>query len=163
MQSFDEREKIVNYGLIHIIDNNKPIRKIFNKANYSKEFHALYDLYTQALTAYNYLYEVSSEPVIFARETALKIIAHERNRLENIESKTKRSRQEIDDSIYTALFVIPVIDHFCSDSTNQLADFLVEEWRETFPKNQIQRGDFKMINEGFKERRGILDFFRLRS
>lgn len=163
MQSFSEREKIVNYGLIHIIDNDKPIRKIFNKSNYSKEFHALYDLYTQALTAYNYLYEVSSEPETFARETALKIIAYETNRLEKIQKKTKRSKREIDDSIYTALFVIPVIDHFHSDSTNQLADFLVEEWRKNFPKNQIQRGDFKMINEGFRERRGILDFFRLRS
>ena len=61
MQSFDEREKIVNYGLIHIIDNNRPIRKIFNKANYSKEFHALYDLYTQALTAYNYLYKATKD------------------------------------------------------------------------------------------------------
>ena len=46
MSTFDEREKIVNFGLIHIVDNEKPIRKIFNKENYSKEFHALYDLYT---------------------------------------------------------------------------------------------------------------------
>ena len=162
MQSFDEREKIVNYGLIHIIDNNKPIRKIFNKDNYSKEFHALYDLYTQAFTAYNYLYEVSSTPELFAKETALKIIAYEKKKLEEIQSKSKRNKQEVDDSVYTALFAIPAIDYFRSESTDYLAEYLVEEWRNNFPNNQIQRGDFDEINNGFKERKGLLDLFRIR-
>ena len=162
MSTFDEREKIVNFGLIHIVDNEKPIRKIFNKENYSKEFHALYDLYTQALTAYNYLYEANPNPTTFARETASKIMEYEMNKLDQIHSKSKRKQQMIDDSVYAALFVIPAIDHFHADSTNELADYLVEEWHENFPKNQIERGDFESINGGFRERRSILDLFRLR-
>ena len=160
MQSFDEREKIVNYGLIHILDNDRPIRKIFNKENYSQEFYALYDLYTQALTAYNYLYEAHSNPETFARETAEKLVDYEMKKINEITNKSKRKSKTIDDSIYAALFSIPVIDHFHAVSTDQLVDFLVEEWHKSFPDNLIERGNFEEINQGFRARRSIIDIFR---
>ncbi len=160
MQSFEEREKIVNYGLIHIIDNDRLIRKIFNKENYSKEFQALYDLYIQALTAYNYLYDAHSNPEEFAHETAKKIVDHEIKKLDEITNKSKKRNKTIDDSVYVALFSIPVINHFHAVSTDQLIDFLVEEWHKNFPDNLIERGSFEEINQGFRARRSIIDIFR---
>ena len=47
MQGREEKEKIVNYGLIHIVDNDRDIKTIFNKKNYEKEFLAFYDIYSQ--------------------------------------------------------------------------------------------------------------------
>lgn len=38
MQNQEEREKIVNYGLIHIVDNDRNIKEIFNKKTYEPEF-----------------------------------------------------------------------------------------------------------------------------
>ena len=76
---------------------------------------------------------------------------------------TKKSKREIkmmEDSAFTALFVIPAIARFQTRATDHLADVLVEEWRKNFPKNKIQRGDFEKINAGFKEKRGLLDLLR---
>ena len=36
MQGREEKEKIVNYGLIHIVDNDRDIKTIFNKKAYKK-------------------------------------------------------------------------------------------------------------------------------
>ena len=160
MQSFDEREKIVNLGLIHIVDNEKPIRQIFNKEKYASEFTRIYELYTQALTAYNFLYETQNHSEEYAREVAGRIIDYEVEKINGISRKGQRNQKVIDDSIYTALFVIPAIDHFHTEATDRLADFLVEEWLKKFPKNQIERGDFESINGGFRERRSLLDLLR---
>ncbi len=160
MQGREEKEKIVNFGLIHIVDNDRNIKTIFNKKNYEKEFLAFYDIYCQGLRAYDALYEMQGEPEAYAREVALKIMAHEMEKINGISKKSKREMQMMEDSAFTALFVVPAIARFQTKSTDQLADFLVEEWRKNFPKNQIQRGDFEKINAGFKERRGLLDLLR---
>lgn len=118
MQSFEEREKIVNFGLIHIVDNDQPIGKIFSKEKYEPTFNALYELYSQALTAYNFLYESKSNPEEYAREVALRIMDYEMGKINAIRRKGKRDQQMIDDSIYTALFVIPAIDHFHTEATD---------------------------------------------
>lgn len=49
MQEREEKEKIVNYGLIHIVDNDRDIKTIFNKKAYETEFLAFYDIYSQGL------------------------------------------------------------------------------------------------------------------
>ena len=54
MQGKEEKEKIVNYGLIHIVDNDRDIKTIFNKKNYEKEFLAFYDIYSQGLSCLLY-------------------------------------------------------------------------------------------------------------
>lgn len=36
MQGREEKEKIVNYGLIQIVDNDRDIKTIFNKKAYKK-------------------------------------------------------------------------------------------------------------------------------
>ena len=160
MQGREEKEKIVNYGLIHIVDNDRDIKTIFNKKAYEAEFLTFYDIYSQSLTAYNLLYEMSSKPEEYAREVALKIMAHEMEKINEITKKPKREIKMMEDSAFTALFVIPAIARFQTRATDHLADFLVEEWRKNFPKNQIQRGDFEKINAGFKEKRGLLDLLR---
>lgn len=160
MQEREEKEKIVNYGLIHIVDNDRDIKTIFNKKAYETEFLAFYDIYSQGLAAYDSLYEMSSRPEEYAREVALKIMAYEMDKINGITRKSKREIKMMEDSAFTALFVIPAIARFQTPAANQLADFLVEEWRKNFPKNQIQRGDFEKINAGFKEKRGLLDLLR---
>ena len=92
MQEREEKEKIVNYGLIHIVDNDRDIKTIFNKKAYETEFLAFYDIYSQGLAAYNSLYEMSSKPEEYAREVALKIMAYE---MEKINGITKKSKREI--------------------------------------------------------------------
>ncbi len=101
-----------------------------------------------------------SQPEAYAREVALKIMDHEMEKIHGISKKSKREMQMMEDSAFTALFVVPAIARFQTRATDQLADFLVEEWRKNFPKNQIQRGDFEKINAGFKEKRGLLDLLR---
>jgi hypothetical protein len=157
MQGMEEKEKIVNYGLIHIVDNEKNIKAIFNKKVYEKEFLAFYEIYTQSLTAYDSLYERSSQPEEYAREVALKIMNHEMEKIHAISKKSKREMQMMEDSAFAALFVIPAIGHFGTAGTDSLADCLVLEWRKNFPDNQIQRGRFEEINAGFKEKRGLFD------
>ncbi len=160
MQGREEKEKIVNYGLIHIVDNDRDIKTIFNKKNYEKEFLAFYDIYSQGLRAYDALYDMHSQPEAYAREVALKIMDHEMEKIHGISKKSKREMQMMEDSAFTALFVVPAIARFQTQATDRLADFLVEEWRKNFPKNQIQRGDFEKINAGFKEKRSLLDLLR---
>lgn len=89
MQGREEKEKIVNYGLIHIVDNDRDIKTIFNKKAYEAEFLTFYDIYSQSLTAYNLLYEMSSKPEEYAREVALKIMAHEMEKINEITKKPK--------------------------------------------------------------------------
>lgn len=62
MQNQEEREKIVNYGLIHIVDNDRNIKEIFNKKTYEPEFLDFYGIFSQSLGAYCRLYEESPEP-----------------------------------------------------------------------------------------------------
>ena len=101
-----------------------------------------------------------SQPEAYAREVALKIMDHEMEKIHGISKKSKREMQMMEDSAFTALFVVPAIARFQTQATDRLADFLVEEWRKNFPKNQIQRGDFEKINAGFKEKRSLLDLLR---
>ena len=56
MQNQEEREKIVNYGLIHIVDNDRNIKEIFNKKTYEPEFLDFYGIFSQSLGAYCRLY-----------------------------------------------------------------------------------------------------------
>ena len=102
MQGREEKEKIVNYGLIHIVDNDRDIKTIFNKKAYEAEFLTFYDIYSQSLTAYNLLYEMSSKPEEYAREVALKIMAHEMEKINEITKKSKREIKMMEDSAFTA-------------------------------------------------------------
>lgn len=153
MQSQGEREKIVNYGLIHIVDNDKDIKAIFNKKTYEPEFLAFYDIFIQSLGAYCALYERSAHPEDYAKEVALKIMDHEMEKINGIAKKSKREMQMMEDSAFAALFTIPAIARYGTPATDRLADFLIEEWHKNFPKNQIQKGNFEEINNGFKKKR----------
>ena len=160
MQGKEENEEIVNNQLIHIVDNDRNIKTIFNKKAYEGEFLDFYRSYTQSLTAYQSLYELHSQPEAYAREVAMKIMDHEMKKINGISKKSRREMQMMEDSAFTALFVVPAMGYFQTSATDCLADCLVEEWRKNFPKNQIQRGDFNKINAGFKEKRGLLDLLR---
>ena len=153
MQNQEEREKIVNYGLIHIVDNDRNIKEIFNKKTYEPEFLDFYGIFSQSLGAYCRLYEESPEPEKRARETAQRIMDHEMEKINAITKKSKRAMQMMEDSAFAALFTIPAIDRYGTEATDQLADFLIEEWHKNFPKNQIQKGKFEEINNGFKKKR----------
>lgn len=153
MQNQEEREKIVNYGLIHIVDNDRNIKEIFNKKTYEPEFLKFYDVFVQSLGAYNVLYESSAEPEIYAREVALKIMDHEMEKIHGITKKSKREMQMMEDSAFAALFTIPAMVRYGTPATDRLGDFLIEEWHKNFPKNQIQKGQFEEINNGFKKKR----------
>ncbi|NCB99281.1 MAG: hypothetical protein EOM34_01220 [Clostridia bacterium] len=153
MIELPDKEKVVNYGLIHIVDNDKDIKSIFNKKVYEDEFLKFYDIYVQSLTAYYTLYENSSHSDAYVREVALKIMDHEMEKINAIEKKSRREMQMMEDSAFAALFAIPAIVRYHTKATDLLADYLIEEWHKNFPKNQIQKGNFEEINSGFKKRK----------
>lgn len=153
MNRLAEKEKIVTMGLIHIVDNDRDIKTIFNKKVYEDEFLKFYRIYFQGLTAYNELYESSENPEKYVKEVALKIMDHEMSKINAIEKKRVREMKMMEDSAFAALFVIPAIDRYGHPGTDALADALIEEWHKNFPKNQIQKGHFDEINSGFKKRR----------
>ena len=97
MQNQEEREKIVNYGLIHIVDNDRNIKEIFNKKTYEPEFLDFYGIFSQSLGAYCRLYEESPEPEKRARETAQRIMDHEMEKINAITKKSKREMQMMED------------------------------------------------------------------
>ena len=152
---YSQDEKVVERGLIHMIDNERPLKEIFNKKVYEDEFMKLYRLYQQALTAFTRLYDSKSkaEAEKFTAHTAGLLIAREEEKLSAIKSKNKKRMTLMDDTAYVALFVIPAMDFYHTEAADALADAMTEGWREHFPEHQIKRGEFEKINEGFKKRR----------
>ena len=152
---YSRDEKVVEYGLIHMIDNDRPLKEIFNKKVYEDEFMKLYRLYQQALTAFTRLYDSKNveEKAVFAKETAERMIAREEEKLDLIKGKNKRGMTLMDDTAYVALFVIPAMDYYHTDASDALADAMTEGWRSHFPEHQIKRGEFEKLNQGFKKRR----------
>lgn len=152
MADLSEKEKIVNMGLIHIVDNDRDIKTIFNKKAYENEFLKFYQIYSQSLTAYDDIYRSKDVPEDYAREVAGRIMNHEMEKIKKIDKKSAREMQMMEDSAFAALFVIPAIDKYGNPGTDLLADSLIEEWHKNFPRNQIKKGHFEEINNGFKKR-----------
>ena len=151
--------EIKDFGFVHMIDNEKLIRKIFTRDNYSKEFQALYDAYVESFESFDEVYKKTSDSENLVREIVQKMIAHEKDKTDHLKSKLKQNHQIADDSMYVALFVVPAIDYFHADSTDCLADVLVEEWRRNFPDNPISRADFESLNSGFRPKKGLFGLF----
>ena len=97
---YSQDEKVVEYGLIHMIDNDRPLKEIFNKKVYEDEFMKLYRLYQQALTAFTQLYDSKNveEKAVFAKETAERMIAREEEKLDLIKGKNKRGMTLLDET-----------------------------------------------------------------
>lgn len=141
MQEREEKEKIVNYGLIHIVDNDRDIKTIFNKKAYETEFLAFYDIYSQGLAAYNSLYEMSSKPEEYAREVALKIMAYEMEKINGITKNQKRDKDDGGQRFYSS---------FCHSGHCPIPDagygsagrFPCRRMAEKFPEKSDSAGRF---------------------
>ena len=125
---YSQDEKVVERGLIHMIDNERPLKEIFNKKVYEDEFMKLYRLYQQALTAFTRLYDSKSkaEAEKFTAHTAGLLIAREEEKLSAIKSKNKKRMTLMDDTAYVALFVIPAMDFYHTEAADALADAMTE-------------------------------------
>lgn len=85
---------------------------------------------------------------------ALKIMAYEMEKINGITKKSKREIKMMEDSAFTALFVIPAIARFQTPATDQLADFLVEEWQEKFPEKSDSAGEILKKSMQVLKKRG---------
>ncbi len=153
MFEYEKNDKIIRNGLIHMIDNELPLKIVFNKDRYEPEFLKLYETYTQAFAAFDEMYSNHSDPKAYTEEIAEIIVEREVEKIAAIKGKGRKDNQLMDDSAFAALFVVPAMGHYKCESTDALSDAFIAQWRQNFKDNQINKGVYEEILGGFQKKK----------
>lgn len=150
--NFEANNAYVEERIKYIIENEKPVKDIFKKNIYQENFDALFaqnkEILDRYMMAYQSFYADSDD---YAAQVAGLIIGYAKDILAK-QPKSKRRTKQYDISLFTALFVVPMIGYCHCEAADALADALVAGWRVHFKENQIQRGKYEDIAGGFKRK-----------
>lgn len=126
--------------------------KDFKKDLYEKSFRAYEEVHMETMNAIEDAYLAGENPEQLLKELAGEFVARVNEQMD-----LKKSRRQKDDALmnYNMCIVVymnpALIDHNKS-SGEPLAEELLRQWKENFPKTNLKIAAFESINDGFKKR-----------
>lgn len=134
-----------------LLDLENPLSS-FKKDLYESYFRNLYDTNEDML-------HVVWQAIYYAENKAdtIEKLAKEfvRQASQVVDSTPKKGAKEqvlMDFNLSLAVYVIPVILEYKNKAMEELADKILEEWKNKFPKTNVGKSDFENIFNGFRKK-----------
>lgn len=124
----------------------------FNRKSYPDAFHNLYQMNFQTLDAIENGYNSVIDKDQFLKNMAAALVDSAREKVESCKRRSAKERKMMDLNMAMAVFVFPMILEYHGNSSRELADRLLEAWKEAFPKTSLQTAEYAEIEQGFHKK-----------
>jgi hypothetical protein len=124
----------------------------FKKERYEEFFKATYNANEDTLEAIAQVYRFANKEDNVVEKLALAFVNEAGRVIDSIPKKGAKEQKLMDFNLCLAVYVVPVILEYKNKSLEVLADTILEEWKNKFPKTNVGKSDFDNINKGFKKK-----------
>ncbi len=125
--------------------------KDFKKAAYESSFRRYEENQREIMDAIEDAYLTSDEPEELLNKIAGKMVAQVNEQMKDMK---KRQQEEalMGYNLSIVVYVNPALIDYNKSSGTPLAEELLRQWKESFPKTNLKISNFENINGGFKKR-----------
>lgn len=125
--------------------------KNFKKNAYEASFREYQEIHKATMDAIEDAYLTSDEPQELLQELAAGLVAKVN------EQQAERKKRQQEDALMgynmsLVVYVNPALIDYNKTSGKPLAEEVLKQWKENFPKTNLRISDFENINSGFKRR-----------
>ncbi|WP_099468000.1 CFI-box-CTERM domain-containing protein [Konateibacter massiliensis] len=124
----------------------------FKKEHYEPYFRSLCEENEDMLNeVWQTIYYASDEGETL-QKIASEFVNQAASNINAVAKKGAREQKLMDYNLSLAVYIIPVILEYKDRSLEELADKILEEWKNKFPKTNVGKSDFNSINSGFRKK-----------
>ncbi len=138
--------------LPQLLLENMQLIKEFRANTYKDAFQNLLDSYKPLFQHIEELYIASEDRKKFIADIAEDFVSKAKIHHEGSIGKFNKDTAILDYNMMMSSFVIPCILEFRGESSEALADGLLDTWNGTFVKYRLQKGNFADIDGSFKRK-----------
>ena len=135
-----------------MVNADLPALEQFNKKTYRSTFDSMYQRYLPAFDAIEELYHNVREPEEMLTNMAKALTANALSQVEGIRKRNARETAMMNLNMQMAIYVYPAILHYKGDSSARFSEVLQREWKEAFPKSNVQAAELEFIEKGFHKK-----------
>ncbi len=136
-------------GMEKLLDLTADAIEGFNRREYTESFKSLYVRMVPTFDAIEELYVSVNEPDTMISNMAQALTANARGRLQSERVRRKKDMIQMNLNMQMVAFVLPGILDYKGQSSRPLADEIIRQWKEAFPKSNISAATFEEIEKGF--------------
>lgn len=140
----------INTDLSILLEDNEAYMKQFTRDAYADAFEEFGKKYTDLYDSIAEEYNNSDDKSGFIKELTQTLIAPVQAEYEGL-SRAKRSNYLIDKNTLMVIYILPSINEYKGEYTQELLDVLIAEWNKAF-NQKIKLGTFSEINAGFRRK-----------
>jgi len=149
---YEKNLKIGIEGLPKILTDIENPLVPFKKDRYEQFFKTTYNKYEDILGAVAKVCRGAANKEEVISQLALSIVDEAEKVIAAVPKKGAKEQKMMDFNLCLAVYVIPVILEYNDKLLEDLADKILEEWKNRFPKTNVGKSDFSNINNGFKKK-----------
>lgn len=142
----------IRKNLIRLFEDAQKQTKNFKKESYQNSFGKYYEEYEEFCTEINKLIEEADNKETFTNETAGIIPGYVKEKLAEIDKKSRKKKLILDYNFALVTYVLPVINYSREENNKALSDAIVREWNKDISETPIKNADYEQIYSGFDQR-----------
>lgn len=123
----------------------------FKKDTYEARFQSYFRKHAGAIDAMEAVYRAQEQPEDWCRKLAEHLTDEAEKHLQGISRKSKRDQQQMNYNMVLAIYVFPALMETKRESTEAIADAIVQVWNRRF-QTSVGKSTFDKIHEGFHKK-----------
>lgn len=124
----------------------------FKKDRYEQFFKKTYNSFEETLEAIEKVYYFADNKDELIKNFALSLVNEAAKAVDILPKKGAKEQKLMDFNLCLAVYVIPIILAYKNKALEVLADKILEEWKNRFPKTNVGKSDYESIYKGFKKK-----------
>lgn len=126
--------------------------KDFKKDSYEKSFRAYEEVHMETMDAIEDAYLAVENPEQLLKELAGEFVTRVNEQMDLKKSRRQKDEVLMNYNMSIVVYVNPALIDHNKSSGEPLAEELLRQWKENFPKTNLKIAAFESINDGFKKR-----------
>ena len=131
-----------------LLEIEKPMDS-FKKKYYEENFNKVYQKCLPTLSAIEEVYNSVMEPDTTIKNMAKALVDTAVEKVDACPKKNQKQAMMMDLNLTMAVFIFPAFLNFKGNSSRPLVDQILVEWKEAFPKSNLQAAEYEYIEKGF--------------
>ncbi len=123
----------------------------FSRATYTTVFEQVYQSFVPGFDAIEALYKQVGEPMAMIENMAAALTDSAQERLQG-KSKREQEKLMMDMNLGLAVYIFPAILQYKGSSSKPLCEAVLNGWKNTFPKTNVQAATYETIEKGFHKK-----------
>ena len=132
-------------------DIEKPLDS-FKKKYYEENFNRVYERYLPTMDAIEQVYTSVLEPEAFIQNMSRALVDTAVEKVNGCAKKSQKESTMMDMNLVMAIYIFPSLLHYRGTSTQPLVDQILADWKEAFPKSNLQAAEYEYIEKGFHKK-----------